>query len=224
MADLEKSLSPRRLTTPRAAAVAGVLFALLFSASVILVRTSIPDDPAANMSWANRNADKITAAITLTPFAGIAFLWFVGVVRDRLGELEDRFFSSVVFGSALLFVAMLFVAMAIGGGIFASAKASDGNVAEPDAVRFGREVMLQISNVYGSRMAGVFMISLATVWSQTGVMPRWLALVTLVLALVLLFVISFSVWFLLIFPAWVFLVSAFILIGSFAQGRQIRPT
>jgi len=42
------------------------------------------------------------------PFAGIAFLWFIGVLRDRLGELEDRFFATVFLGSGLLFLAMLF--------------------------------------------------------------------------------------------------------------------
>ena len=42
------------------------------------------------------------------PFAGIAFLWFIGVVRDQLGEVEDRLFSTVFLGSGLLFLAMLF--------------------------------------------------------------------------------------------------------------------
>ena len=53
------------------------------------------------------------------PFAGIAFLWFIGVVRDRLGRLEDQFFSTVFFGSGLLFLAMVFVSMAIAGGMVA---------------------------------------------------------------------------------------------------------
>jgi hypothetical protein len=51
------------------------------------------------------------------PFAGIAFLWFIGVLRDRLGELEDRFFATVFFGSGLLFLGMLFLACAIVGGL-----------------------------------------------------------------------------------------------------------
>ena len=51
------------------------------------------------------------------PFAGIAFLWFIGVLRDRLGELEDRFFATVFFGSGLLFLAMLFASAAVAGGI-----------------------------------------------------------------------------------------------------------
>jgi hypothetical protein len=54
-------------------------------------------------------------ALYLVPFAGIAFLWFIGVLRDRLGELEDRFFATVFFGSGLLFLAMLFASAAVAG-------------------------------------------------------------------------------------------------------------
>ena len=74
--------------------------------------------------------------------------------------------------------------------------------------------MLQISNVYALRMAGVFMSSLGTVWLRTGLMPRWLALLTYVLAAVLLLVINLSLWMTLIFPAWVFLISLLILIRT----------
>ena len=56
-------------------------------------------------------------ALNLVPFAGIAFLWFMGVVRDRLGSNEDRFFATVFLGSGLLFLAMLFTSAAIAGGL-----------------------------------------------------------------------------------------------------------
>ena len=61
----------------------------------------------------------MAVALNLIPFAGIAFLWFVGVVRDRVGEREDRFFATVFLGSGLLFVAMLFVGAAVAGGLIA---------------------------------------------------------------------------------------------------------
>ena len=54
------------------------------------------------------------------PFSGIAFLWFIGVIRDFIGEQEDKFFATVFLGSGLLFVAMLFVSAAVAGGILAS--------------------------------------------------------------------------------------------------------
>ncbi len=65
----------------------------------------------------------VVIALNLVPFAGIAFLWFIGVVRDRIGQREDRFFASVFLGSGLLFVAMLFAAAAFAGGLIAEAAA-----------------------------------------------------------------------------------------------------
>jgi len=44
-------------------------------------------------------------------------LWFIGVLRDRLGEREDKFFATVFFGSGLLFLAMLFAAAAVAGAL-----------------------------------------------------------------------------------------------------------
>jgi len=38
---------------------------------------------------------------------GIAFLSFIGVLCDRLEELEDRFLTTVFLGSEFLFLAML---------------------------------------------------------------------------------------------------------------------
>jgi len=135
-------------------------------------------------------------------------------VRDRLGEFEDRFFSTVFFGSSLLFLAMLSVSMAIAGGILASSRITTGQTAQIEIIYFGRAIMLQISNVYALRMAGVLMISLGTIWLRTGLMPRWLAVITDLVALSLLVVISHSPWITLIFPAWVLMISVFILLKN----------
>jgi hypothetical protein len=61
-------------------------------------------------------------------------------------------------------------------------------------------------------MAGVFMISLSTLWRRTGAVPRVLALVTYALALVLLVSISFSPWVVRVVPAWVVAVSIYLLV------------
>ena len=120
------------------------------------------------------------------PFAGIAFLWFMGVVRDRFKDSEDQLFSSVFIGSGLLFLAMVFVSAAIAGGIVATVPLIADEQSRAEITTFGRAVMLQVSNIYALRMAGVLLISLATMWLRTGVMPRWLAFVTYAVALVLL--------------------------------------
>jgi len=201
----------RRLTTPRAAAVAGILFALLFAASLILLRSAIPERLNTDAAWVTTGYQRITIALGLMPFAGIAYLWFIGVVRDKLGDYEDRFFSSVFFGSSLLFLGMVFVAMAIVGGLVAGYRLNPGITFDSQMIYFSRAMMIQLSNVYALRMAGVTMISLATIWIRTGLAPRWLVWVTYALALILLLVVNFSLWVTLIYPAWVFLISLYIL-------------
>ena len=207
----------RPMTTPRAAAIAGILFALLFAVSLVLVRLAIPADLSSDASWVESGTRQVTLAASLMPLAGIAFLWFVGVIRDRIGELEDRFVSTVFLGSSLLFLAMVFTSMAIAGGIVASSANYSGEPLAEEVIVFGRAVMLQISNVYALRMAGVCMISLATIWLRTRLMPPWLAGSTYLLALLLLLVINLSLWVTLIFPAWVFFISVLILIMNFRQ-------
>jgi phosphatidylserine synthase len=49
---------------------------------------------------------------------------------------------------------------------------------------------------------------------RTRVMPRWLAVVSYAVAAFLLFVVSYSTWVVLAFPAWVLLVSGYILIQA----------
>jgi hypothetical protein len=201
----------RRLTTPRTAAIAGILFGLLFTASLVLMRSAIPADIISDPIWVSTGSFRISIALILMPFAGIAYLWFIGVVRDRLGELEDKFFSTVFFGSSLLFLGLVFISMAIAGGILATYSMMGEEALDYTVIYFGRALMLNISNVYALRMAGVTMISLATIWIRTGVMPRWLAVVTYSLALILLVVVNYSAWVTIVFPAWVFLISLFIL-------------
>jgi hypothetical protein len=206
--------SNRALKTPRAAAIAGIAFAALFGASVVLIRLAIPADPADDGAWLATGTGSVSLALNLAPFAGIAFLWFMGVVRDRLGEHEDRFFSTVFVGSGLLFVAMFFAAAALAGGILASTAVESGVATDGGVYALNRQVMHLIFNTYAIKMAGVFMMSLGTIWVRTGVMPRWLALLTYALALTLLLSIAFSLWVTLIFPAWVLVISVFILIHN----------
>jgi hypothetical protein len=146
----------------------------------------------------------------MSPFAGITFLWFLGVIRDRLGDLEDRFFATVLSGSGLLFVAMIFVASGLAASTISTLQfITVGQSSE--MFLFSRALMYQMLNIYAIRMAGVFMISLSTVWLRTRVMPMPVSIATLAIALMLIFVINFSLWIVLVFPAWVFTISVYVL-------------
>ena len=121
--DHQVPITGTALRTPRAAAVAGILFSLLLGLALILITVSAPSDTAKPGAWLSDPARRgaVAIALNLVPFAGIAFLWFIGVVRDRIGQREDRFFASMFLGSGLLFVAMLFAAAAFAGGLIADA-------------------------------------------------------------------------------------------------------
>lgn len=212
-------LTGLRSRSPRAGALAGILFSLLMGTYYLLIRTSVPADPTASADWMEQEGGKVRLALSLVPFAGISFLWFIGVVRDRIGRSEDQFFSTVFFGSGLLFLAMVFASSAVGSGLLASYEAVPEEVLDSGLYTFGREVTYRASNVFALRMSGVFMISLGTIWVRTRTMPRWLAVLTYVTALVLLFSVSFSLWLSLLFPAWVLLVSIYIMILNF-RGRE----
>jgi hypothetical protein len=192
----------RKLSTPRAAAIAGVLFALLFATALILIRTALPEGAEPGAQWVDDTGHRIRIAAVLMPFAGIAFLWFIGVVRDGFGGFEDKFFSSVFIGSGLLFLAMTFASSAVGVALTHSSG---------EAAAFGQALLLTLSKTYALRMAAVFMISLATIWLKTGLMPRWLVGVTYLVAVGLLLATDISMWITLAFPVWVLVVSVLLL-------------
>ena len=166
------------LRTPRAAAIAGILFSVLLTLALVLLIVSVPSDPTKAGAWLADPTRRATIAIALNlvPFAGIAFLWFIGVVRDRIGQLEDRFFASVFLGSGLLFVAMLFVGAAFAGGLLAEMAAGSAATPGPDALAVGRQVTSLLLHLYAMRMAAVFTISAATIMLRTKVGPRWIGL------------------------------------------------
>jgi len=207
-----RPLTDRRLKTPRAAAVAGILFGVLLIVANVLIRLSLPSNPIDGGVWLEEQAKTVALALSLVPIAGIAFLWFIGVVRDRMGQLEDRFFSSVFLGSGLLYLAMTFVSAAMASGLLTSYALESDKLIASGVYAYSRAVMYRITNVYAIRMAGVFMISLGTISVRTRIMHRGLAFLTYVLALFLLVSIGLSLWVSVIFPSWVLIVSLYILV------------
>ena len=211
--------TPHSLITPRAAALAGVLFALLFGAAIILIRSSLPEGVQPGSRWIDTGSDKIRLAAELMPFAGICFLWFIGVVRANLGRFEDKFFATVTLGSGLLFLAMMFAASAVGVGLVESRHYSVGGTGEVGI--FGQMLLLKLSKTYALRMAAVFMMSLATIWLRTALMPRWMVVVSYLAALTLIIGGDSTMWLTLAFPVWVLIVSGLFLVraGVFEKHR-----
>jgi hypothetical protein len=213
------------LRTPRAAAVAGVVFSVLLIAMLVLLRLSVPADPRVAGTWLTDPGRRtaVAIALNLVPFAGIAFLWFIGVLRDRVGQREDRFFATVFLGSGLLFVAMLFVAAAFAGGLLAAASRSSGPPGA-DTVALSRDMTGLLLNVYSMRMAAVFTLTTVTIARRTQIVSRWLTIAGIVAAVVLLIGVGISAWVELLFPAWILALSIDILTVSpnaFKAGKQL---
>ncbi|MGE5697622.1 MAG: hypothetical protein ACM4D3_21020 [Candidatus Sericytochromatia bacterium] len=209
-----------QLTTPRAAALAGVLFAVLFGTVIVLIRVRMPEGVGDSAVWLSDNHNGIVTATVLMPFAGITFLWFIGVVRDGFGRYEDRFFASVFLGSGLLFLGMMFVATAVAAALVSTNAGVVDPAAHAEVVDFGKMVVLATSKTYALRMAAVFMISAATIWLRTGLMPKWIAVLTYFVAVAILVASERSAWILLAFPVWVLVVSGLILVRGNAVGRD----
>jgi len=224
MAMLENgAVAHAHLKTPRAAAIAGIVFSLLMFAIFWLLRRSIPADPLESGSWLAADTGMIKLALNLVPLAGVAFLWFIGVLRDRLGQHEDRFFATVFLGSGLLFLAMLFVGAATIGAVTLIASAAEPNDLTSSATfRFARAAAFIIANVYASKMAAVFMFSTSTVVIYTGIAPRWMAYIGFLLALTVLIGGNYIGWSLAVLPVWVLMISGYILMDNLAGVR--RPT
>ena len=206
--------TPHSLTTPRAAALAGVLFALLFGAVIILLRSSLPEGAQPGSQWIDTGSSKIKLASELMPFAGICFLWFIGVVRANLGRFEDKFFATVTLGSGLLFLAMMFVTAAVGAGLVESRHYSGGGMGDSSVGIFGQMLLLKLSKTYAIRMASVFMMSLATIWLRTALVPRWLVVLSYAAALTLMIGGDITMWLVLAFPVWVLIVSVLFLMRA----------
>jgi hypothetical protein len=202
-------LTARFWRTRRAAAIAGIVFAVLLIAAMTMIRIALSEGSLQSLQGDASRRALIRVSLHLVPFAGIAFLWFIGVVREQIGVVvEDRLFSTVFLGSGLLFLAMLFQGAVTTTSLMTMLAGLNVNA---DIWAFNRGTIQTLVSVYAMRMAAVFTLSVSTLGIRTSAMPRWVSLIGYAVALVLLFAAGEHKWSQLLFPAWVLLVSIVIL-------------
>jgi hypothetical protein len=212
LSDVTTDTPPRliaRFRSRRSAAIAGIIFGVLLLAAMIMLRIALSEGSLQALENDAQRRTLIRLSLSLVPFAGIAFLWFIGVVREQLGDVEDRLFSTVFMGSGLLFLAMLFVGATTSASLLEMFAAANLNA---DVFAYGRDVSQGLFSVYAMRMAAVFTISVSTVGIRTSGLPRWVSYLGYLIALVLLVAAANQRWTQLVFPAWVLLVSVVILV------------
>ena len=202
-------LEARFWRTRRSAAVAGIVFAILLLAALIMLRLALSDESLQSLQSDAARRRLIRISLHLVPFAGIAFLWFIGVIRDQLGDVEDRLFSTVFLGSGLLFLAMLFIGAVNASSMTAMLAGPDINA---DLWAFGRTSTQGLISVYAMRMAAVFTLSVTTAGLRTSTFPRWLVILGCLVALTLIVAAGEHKWTQLVFPIWVLVVSVVILV------------
>lgn len=204
-----------RLTT--AAGLAGIAFAVLFTVSFALLRVGIPPaEGQAFATWWEANRDRVAVGTYLIPFTGIAFLWFVAAVRERIGRGEGLFFSTIFLGSALLFVATAFVTGAAAGAMLAAAETLEARRAA-EVAAFSHALGYALLFGFAVKMGGMFMLVVASIGRQADAIPRWVVILSVVLGAVTLVISTFWDAIALVFPAWVAIVSAFIVRASLAR-------
>ena len=198
-----------------AAAIAGLAHSLL---SLIATRLLLdaPDPADGDAALAEYLSDggnqrRALMAVNLLAISSIAFLWFVAVIRRRVGDRENRFFGTVFFGSSLLLTGSWLVA----GVLFATpALATQSYDVAPDAgtVAVLQSAGLTMASVVATRLEAVFMISTTTVGRLSEAFPRWLVLIGYVVGLTLLLVPVPNLFLTYLFPIWVVVVSATLLV------------
>jgi hypothetical protein len=112
-------------------------------------------------------------------------LWFIGVVRDRIGAGEDRVLRQGVLGQR---AAVHRHALRGWCDRWRVVLAADDRPAA-EVWSFGRRVSLMLLTVYAMRMAAVFAISTTTtttIAAGLGLAPRWLTFLGLATGVVLL--------------------------------------
>jgi len=214
-ARMDQSTPPnQQKAIPRAAAIAGLIFSVLMLISLGIIRVAVPEVLEEQSMVNTRFGRAITLSLHLVPFAGLAFLWFIGVLRNRMGAAEDQFFGTVFLGSGLLFVESLFGASAVAGAVLGSSHLRPGQQVSRDVYYFAREVGYSFLNIFAVRMAGVFIFSTSVIALRTGIFPRWIAFCGFACGLTLLLVISNWMWIAMLFPLWTILVSVHILVAQ----------
>ena len=208
---VDRSAIMRAVRQPQSAAIAGIIFGLILIAVIYLLHSASGGGKEA-AQWVDdpNRVNAVNLALDLIPFAGIAFLWFIAVIREQLGSREDRFFETVFLGSGLLFVAMLFAAASALKSVLIMRDA--GLPVSEELLATMWSLAAALLKEFGARMAAVFTISVATMGIRIGTVPRWLATIAWVTGLLLLLTPPMPTLTQLLFPVWVLLLSVHILV------------
>jgi len=214
---LDQALAERGSRT----ALAGLVFAVLFVVGWLLIRTgpSVHSSDARILRYYGDSGHRslsFAAGLFVVPFAGIAFIWFMGALRDRVvraGGTEHPLFSSVHLISGTVFVSAIF---GLGAAELAAtwlAEAASDRAVNVDAIRAMLALEAAMAQIYTLRAAAVFVAVSSTRGLRAGLFPKWFGIGGVLTALALLLVATAWRPVVLVIPVWVLVASVLILMA-----------
>ena len=151
------------------------------------------------------------ATLQILVWGTIGFLWFIGVLRDKIGPDEPKLFGTVFLGGGILLAALMFVGSALFAAPLVLVEES-GRAIDPDAVAMTRTLGRIVLGVIAPRIASVFIFSLSGLAIRTGAMPKWFVVVSYATGIVMFQNITFTSPSVFLFPAWMLFASTVLLV------------
>src|SRR5262249_30545912 len=150
---------------------------LLTLSAYLLARQPGVRSSSTDREWYTDGTNRtwVIVGLNLAPLGVVAFLWFVAVIRRRLGTREDQFFATVFLGSAIVF-AVLAIASAVAAASPTLVVRFGSESTPPESVvTLSHALWFGLWGVGGSRLVGVFMVATSTVGRRFGAFPPWLS-------------------------------------------------
>src|SRR3954454_22146424 len=198
----------------------GVVFAVLLVVGLVLVATTprLGASEAAYTTFYTGGGPATLSVVGLyiVPFAGIACLWHMVGTRTLLQVRRPGSWTEtrhwLHLAACVIFVCMLFVSVACVGAIALLTKFSDAPLPGPDVARALNSVGYALFFVYGVRAAGMYMLTTTGLASAARLLARPLVVLSYAVGALLLVSTTFHPAILLVFPAWVLMVSIVLLV------------
>ena len=204
----------------RLTAAIGVVFGVLALVSFWLLsripRGTASDEEILSFYASDSKRLPIVAGLYVMPFAGLAFIWFVVLLRMWIRADADRrniLQSNIQLVSGILYIAIFFVSAAAMSVFAATAEFTDTTV-DPELARQFPNFAYTLLLVFGMRMAAMFVFTSTLLGHKGGLMPRWFVVLGLVFGVFLLLSVSLYPWLAIAFPIWVLMLCGLIFLRA----------
>lgn len=208
--------TPGRWRSIEAAAIAGLAFSVcsVWALHVLSAgpRLGASDAEILDYYSGDDGGLEVILGLNLAVYAATGFIYFIGVIRQRLGPNEPRFFSTVFTSGGLLYVALN-----LAGLVALAAPSVLVEIGErdpdPGAAALFRSFASTMLFFVVPRLQATFVGATASLALRTGALPKWLIYLSNILALFLFVDFTFFNPTSLAFPIWVGVVSLWLLLG-----------